>query len=84
MSMYQEWQCRNCGEHPNSFRGNIPSPSPCRNGGSHVWMRVPEGPIQSAKWQCMRCGMHPSSFVGHRPALGSCKATGNKHVWVLM
>ncbi len=85
MSKSQEWQCRNCGEHPSAFSGDTPSTAKCRNGGNHVWMRVPEGPITTPRsWQCLRCGSHPVSFVGNRPSSGSCKATGNKHVWVLI
>ena len=84
MARSQEWQCRNCGEHPSSFMGETPSPKKCSNGGNHVWMRIPEGPTQARAWQCLRCGAHPSSFMGARPSSGSCKATGNKHVWVLV
>lgn len=84
MSKYQEWQCRNCGDNPQTFVGNTPGTGKCRNGGNHVWMRVPEGPIQSRAWQCLRCGAHPAAFVGHRPCSGRCKVTGNKHVWVLI
>jgi hypothetical protein len=39
---------------------------------------------RSQEWQCRNCGEHPSSFMGARPSSRSCKATGNKHVWVLV
>lgn len=84
MSKYEEWQCRNCGERPSTFAGDVPCTARCMKGGNHVWMRVPEGTPSSKYWQCLHCGVHPTSFAGHRPAPGRCKITGNKHVWVLL
>ena len=84
MSKYQGWQCRNCGEKPRVFVGDVPSTARCIKGGNHVWMKVPEGKPESKYWQCMHCGAHPTVFVGNRPDNGKCKITGNKHVWILL
>lgn len=84
MTSGNDWQCENCGDHPNSFVGNMPSSSgKCpATGYNHVWEMIEKGPTSSSTWQCKKCGSHPNSFVGDRPSSsGKCPATGFKHVW---
>ena len=83
--MANEWQCRNCGEHPKSCIGNKPSQGGrCPAGVNHVWMKLPEGPTYPKDWQCMNCSAHPKSFAFKRPSPGKCPATGFYHVWTLL
>lgn len=86
MSNCDEWQCRNCGEHPTSLAGGKPlSGGRCPAGTNHVWMRIPEGTTNSRDWQCINCGAHPTSLSHKRPYSNSkCPATGFKHVWTLL
>ena len=86
MSNCDEWQCRNCGEHPTSLAGGKPlSGGRCPAGTNHVWMRIPEGTTNSRDWQCINCGAHPTSLSHKRPYSNSkCPATRFKHVWTLL